>query len=189
MSTSGSTLSKLRETLKQEDSALSERLPAVAVPPAVGAKARSDSTAAGKPAAARKGARPAAAPGPKPKVEPRSEPAPEAKNAAEAVPPRARPDRKRPARTAASADGKASAGKEKPAKPEKVVRDSFSMPAVEHKRIKALRAALAKAGCEASKSEVLRAGLALLAARDLKEVIRVVAALPKVKKGKRGKKA
>lgn len=186
MSTSRSTLSKLRETLKQEDSALSERLPAVAVPPAVRAKAaQSGSTAAGKPAAARKGARPAAAP----KPEPRPEPGREAKRSAEAVPPRARPDRKRPARTAAVADKKAKAGKEKPAKPEKVARDSFSMPAGEHKRIKALRAVLARAGCEASKSEVLRAGLALLAARDLNEVIRVIAALPKMAKGKRGKKA
>ena len=73
-------------------------------------------------------------------------------------------------------------------KHEKVERDSFSMPASEHKRIKALREALGKDGVLASKSEVLRAGLALLAERDIAEVARLVAALPKVAKGKRARK-
>lgn len=72
-------------------------------------------------------------------------------------------------------------------KHEKVERDSFSMPASEHKRIKAMREALGKAGVLASKSEVLRAGLALLAERDAAEIARLVAALPKVAKGKRKK--
>ncbi|HAF56282.1 MAG TPA: hypothetical protein DCL01_13980, partial [Thauera sp.] len=73
-------------------------------------------------------------------------------------------------------------------KHEKVERDSFSMPASEHKRIKALREALGKDGVLASKSEVLRAGLALLAEREIAEVARLVAALPKVAKGKRARK-
>ena len=73
-------------------------------------------------------------------------------------------------------------------KHEKVERDSFSMPASEHKRIKALREALGKDGVLASKSEVLRAGLALLAEQDIAEVVRLVAALPKVAKGKRARK-
>lgn len=73
-------------------------------------------------------------------------------------------------------------------KDEKVERDSFSMPASEHKRIKALREALGKHGVLASKSEVLRAGLALLATRDTAELATLIGALPKVAKGKRGKK-
>ena len=73
-------------------------------------------------------------------------------------------------------------------KHEKVERDSFSMPAREHKRIKALREALGKEGVLVSKSELLRAGLALLAARDTGEIARLVAALPKVEKGKRKKR-
>lgn len=71
---------------------------------------------------------------------------------------------------------------------EKVERDSFSMPASEHRRIKALREALGKAGVLVSKSEILRAGLALLAERDTAGVAQVIAALPKVAKGKRSKK-
>ena len=111
-----------------------------------------------------------------------------------------------PARTtkvkADAAPGEAAKAAEKPAekpadraaeaerkdKHEKVERDSFSMPASEHKRIKALREALGKDGVLASKSEVLRAGLALLAERDIAEVARLVAALPKVAKGKRARK-
>jgi len=73
-------------------------------------------------------------------------------------------------------------------KHEKVERDSFSMPASEHKRIKALREALGKDGVLASKSEVLRAGLALLAEQDSAEIARLIAALPKVAKGKRARK-
>ena len=70
-------------------------------------------------------------------------------------------------------------------KHEKVERDSFSMPAREHKRIKALREALGEHGVLVSKSALLRAGLALLAERDTGEIARLVAALPKVAKGKR----
>ncbi len=71
---------------------------------------------------------------------------------------------------------------------EKVERDSFSMPAREHKRIKALREALGKDGMLVSKSELLRAGLALLAEHDTAEIARLVKALPKVAKGKRKKR-
>ena len=77
---------------------------------------------------------------------------------------------------------------DRPEKHEKVERDSFSMPAREHKRIKALREALGKEGVLVSKSELLRAGLALLAARDTGEIARLVAGLPKVEKGKRKKR-
>ncbi|MER2555138.1 MAG: hypothetical protein ABTQ28_17910 [Thauera sp.] len=88
---------------------------------------------------------------------------------------------------AVAADEAARLEAERRDKHEKVERDSFSMPASEHKRIKAMREALGKAGVLASKSEVLRAGLALLAERDAAEIARLVAALPKVAKGKRKK--
>ncbi|HRP95060.1 MAG TPA: hypothetical protein PL143_02315 [Rhodocyclaceae bacterium] len=73
-------------------------------------------------------------------------------------------------------------------KPEMVVRDSFSMPPREHRRLKALREELGKTGRLASKSEVLRAGLALLSQRDTTEIVTLLDALPRVVKGKRSKK-
>lgn len=82
---------------------------------------------------------------------------------------------------AATAEGK----KEKR---EKVVRDSFSMPASEHRRIKSLREELGKAGRLSSKSEVLRAGLHLLGQRSASELVALFDALPAVAKGKRSKK-
>ena len=186
MSTASGTKSKLRASLRQEDAALAQRrrsahapaaaakvapVVAEAAAPVVGAPAAAEVIAPvlppPKPAAARSTARPAVA---------------------------------KAATGMAKARGGAQAGKaaEKPAekaveaerkdKHEKVERDSFSMPASEHKRIKALREALGKDGVLASKSEVLRAGLALLAERDIAEVARLVAALPKVAKGKRARK-
>lgn len=73
-------------------------------------------------------------------------------------------------------------------KREKVVRDSFSIPANEHRRIKALREQLGKAGRLSSKSEVLRAGLQLLGERNAAELVALLDALPPVTDGKRGKK-
>ena len=202
MSTATGTKSKLRETLKQEDAALAQRsrrarTPAVAAkvavkavaPAAVSVEVPVSASAATdviapvlpppKPAAARTPARPAA-----PKV---------ASGAAVA-----RATKVKPSPAPAEAVKAAEKSAEKPAdkaveaerkdKHEKVERDSFSMPASEHKRIKALREALGKDGVLASKSEVLRAGLALLAERDIAELARLVAALPKVAKGKRARK-
>ncbi|MDX5445822.1 MAG: hypothetical protein LPJ87_07180 [Zoogloeaceae bacterium] len=75
-----------------------------------------------------------------------------------------------------------------PAKPGKIVRDSFSIPAVEQKGLKALRQTLEKAGRKATKSEMLRAGLALLATRPLAEIAATLDGLPKVAKGGSKKK-
>ncbi|MDX9887063.1 hypothetical protein [Thauera sp.] len=191
MSTASGTKSKLRETLKQEDAALAQRsrtartarTAVTAAKPAAGAAAATTAEASvsapaaadviapvlppPKPAAARTTARPAV-----PKV--KAGPAP-----AEAGKATEKPAEK-PADKAAEAERKD--------KHEKVERDSFSMPASEHKRIKALREALGKDGVLASKSEVLRAGLALLAEQDVAEVARLVGALPRVAKGKRARK-
>lgn len=70
----------------------------------------------------------------------------------------------------------------------KIVRDSFSLPKSEHEDIKKLRTALKKSGRKTSKSEVLRAALALLISHDTADIITRLDALPKVVKG-RGKKS
>lgn len=162
MATPQSTRSRLRETLKQEDNSLSERLPAVA--PA-SPSAANKAPAAQKPTrtAERKPVLKAALEAPAVAVTTSSAPSLEPDKTA-------RPDA------------------DKKGKREKVARDSFSMPVGEHKRIKALRDALAKAGSPASKSEILRAGVALLAGRGLDEIVQHIAQLPKVPKGKHGKK-
>ncbi len=196
MSTATGTKSKLRETLKQEDAALAQRgrtarTPAAAprtkgaapaAPPVdapVGASAATEVIAPvlppPKPAAARTTARPAAS-----------------KAASGAAVARTTKVKAGPgpveAEKAAEEPGDKAAATERKDRHEKVERDSFSMPASEHKRIKALREALGKEGVLASKSEVLRAGLALLAEQDSAAVARLVAALPKVAKGKRARK-
>lgn len=162
MSTASGTKSKLRETLKQEDAALAQRS---AAPRTVAARAK-----AAAPAVVAAAAEPIAPvlPPPRPAA---------ARSAAPAV--ADKPVEKPPEKPAEA---------ERKDKHEKVERDSFSMPASEHKRIKALREALGKDGLLASKSEVLRAGLALLAEQDIAEVARLVGALPKVAKGKRARK-
>lgn len=176
MVTTKNTQSRLRETLKQEDSALADRLPAPARVSASRSAGRKASAAVAKPVATPRAA---------PKAAPRIVAKAAAQPAAVAEP--AVPDDKTPPAKAVRAEGGKRAKAERD-RHEKVARDSFSMPASEHKRIKALRDALAQAGCEASKSEVLRAGVALLASRGLGEIINLVGELPKVPKGKRGKK-
>lgn len=181
MVTTKNTQSRLREALKQEDSALADRLPAPARVSASRSAGRKASAAVAKPVATPRAA---------PKAAPRIVAKAAAQPAAVAEP--AVPDDKTPPAKAVRAEGgkrvKAEKERHDRDRHEKVARDSFSMPASEHKRIKALRDALAQAGCEASKSEVLRAGVALLASRGLGEIINLVGELPKVPKGKRGKK-
>lgn len=73
-------------------------------------------------------------------------------------------------------------------KREKVVRDSYSLPKSQYAQLKAMRTDLAKTGRIASKSELLRAGLALLFRQStmaVKELIDVLTPLPR---GKRAKK-
>lgn len=70
----------------------------------------------------------------------------------------------------------------------KIVRDSLSIPVIEQKGLKALRQTLEKAGRKASKSEVLRAGLALLAKRPTAEIAALIDGLPKITKGGSKKK-
>ena len=91
-----------------------------------------------------------------------------------------------PASTAEHTASTGIAGVAAKGKREKVTRDSFSMPKSEHARLKQLRTALGKAGRPCTKSELLRAGLQLLAAYKVADTVALLDALP-VRKG-RGRK-
>jgi len=66
----------------------------------------------------------------------------------------------------------------------KVVRDSFTMPENEYARIAEIKEICAKAKMHVKKSEVLRAGLILLAELDTVQLKRAVASLEKIKTGR-----
>ncbi len=89
---------------------------------------------------------------------------------------------------AIEADGKAiSAAKDEKArrpKKDKVVRDSFTMPKSDYAKIAELKQRCLDAGVSVRKSELLRAGLLLLAAAPAKRLIAAVAELDAVKTGR-----
>ncbi|MGA7596157.1 MAG: hypothetical protein WCA64_13265 [Gallionella sp.] len=66
----------------------------------------------------------------------------------------------------------------------KVVRDSFTMPENEYARIAAIKEICAKAKMHVKKSEVLRAGLIVLAEMDPAQLRRVLGSLEKIKTGR-----
>lgn len=195
MTTRKKTQSALRATLKQEDAAVAERLPAVASTAATKPAAReaavkkpvAPKVTAPKPTAPKVTAPKATAPKPqatKPASSRRSS-APSAGPAAPAVAVADKvvlaPAAPRVVSSPARAPKKAKAGK--------VVRDAFSIPKSEHAELKSLRNVLARAGRPATKSEMLRAGLRLLSQRSVSELLAVLDALPVIAKGKaKGKK-
>jgi hypothetical protein len=65
-----------------------------------------------------------------------------------------------------------------------VVRDSFTMPENEYARIAAIKEICAKAKMHVKKSEVLRAGLILLAELDPAQLKRALNSLEKIKTGR-----
>jgi hypothetical protein len=79
-----------------------------------------------------------------------------------------------------------------PAKPEakkakqkvKVVRDSFTMPENEYQKIAEIKEACLKAGLAVKKSEVLRAGLQVLAGLSSAQLKRALGGLEKIKTGR-----
>lgn len=82
------------------------------------------------------------------------------------------------------------AGKpEKPVKPRKVklVRDSYAMPEAEYAKIGEIKKRLAALGAEAKKSEVLRGGVAVLAALNDAELTAVMARVERIKTGRPNK--
>lgn len=81
----------------------------------------------------------------------------------------------------ATAAAKATAQKSKKERKEKVVRDSFTMPRSEYRRIAEIKETCLKAGLPVKKSEVLRAGLKALGAMNAAQLKRVLAGLEKIK--------
>lgn len=84
--------------------------------------------------------------------------------------------------------GKVSASTEKAtterARKMKMVRDSFTFPEVEHKRLVEMKRRLIDLGKEVKKGELVRAGLGILAAMDNAQLLKAVALVEKVKTGR-----
>jgi hypothetical protein len=70
---------------------------------------------------------------------------------------------------------------------EKVIRDSFTMPSRDYKKITQLREKCLKAGMSVTKSEILRAGLHALENMTVEDLGRVVQSVEKVKTGRPGR--
>ena len=75
---------------------------------------------------------------------------------------------------------------EKPVRP-KLVRDSFTMPDNEYAQIAVLKKRLANADAPAKKSELLRAGIALLASMSETDLLAAVDRVPRIKTGRPAK--
>jgi type IV secretory pathway VirB10-like protein len=78
---------------------------------------------------------------------------------------------------------------DKPAKAKKIklVRDSYAMPEAEYAKIAELKKRMAALGSEAKKSELLRGGIALLAALNDAELKAVMARIERIKTGRPSK--
>ncbi|WP_069638340.1 hypothetical protein [Burkholderia sp. PAMC 26561] len=74
--------------------------------------------------------------------------------------------------------------KPKRTKKEKVVRDSFTMPKSDYEKIAALKQQCADNGVTVKKSELLRAGLIILARASDEQLVAAVAAVEAVKTGR-----
>ena len=79
----------------------------------------------------------------------------------------------------------AARGREGAPDPERVKRDSFTMPVADYERIAQLQKRCMRAEIGASKSEILRAGLVALDALTDEQLAAVVRGLDKVKTGRR----
>ncbi|MGF6549414.1 hypothetical protein [Paraburkholderia youngii] len=70
------------------------------------------------------------------------------------------------------------------AKEEKVVRDTFTMPRKDYEQLAVLRQRCLDAGLDVKKSELVRAGLLLLASEPTKRLLAAVKAVEPVKTGR-----
>jgi hypothetical protein len=77
--------------------------------------------------------------------------------------------------------------KPKRVKKEKVVRDSFTMPKTDYEKLGELKQKCLSAGVAVKKSELLRAGLLLLEAVPLAQLLDAIAAVETVKTGRPAK--
>ncbi len=84
----------------------------------------------------------------------------------------------------APAPAKAAAKKPKKEHKEKVVRDSFTMPQSEYRKIAEIKGASLKAGLPVKKSEVLRAGLKALCEMNAAQLKHALTGLEKIKTGR-----
>ncbi|MBS1130834.1 MAG: hypothetical protein H6R16_1836 [Proteobacteria bacterium] len=78
---------------------------------------------------------------------------------------------------------------DKPAKPKKIklVRDSYAMPEAEYAKIAELKKRMSALGSEAKKSELLRGGIAVLAALNDAELKAVMTRIERIKTGRPAK--
>ena len=81
---------------------------------------------------------------------------------------------------------KAKTTKVAPARPQKIkmVRDSFTFPETEHKRLLEMKKRLIALGTEVKKGELVRAGLEMLASLDNLQLAKAVADVEKLKTGR-----
>jgi hypothetical protein len=139
---------------------------------------------ASKPAVSKPVAKPAVKPATKPVAKTIAKPAIKAKPAN-----KAKPATKAKAVTAKANVKKTAKKDTKKAKPEKVKmeRDSFTMPKDEYAQLTLLKARLTAMGQPAKKSELLRAGIKLLAAMSDNTLKTTLAKVPVIKTGRPNK--
>lgn len=89
-----------------------------------------------------------------------------------------------PGKTGVKAALQQAAKKPKKEHKKKVVRDSFTMPQNEYSRIAEIKETCLKAKMHVKKSEVLRAGLKLLAGLDAAQLKHALGSLEKIKTGR-----
>jgi hypothetical protein len=101
-------------------------------------------------------------------------------------PPKAMTAAKQPkaAPVAKQLNGAAAAETEAKREKLKLMRDSFTMPALEYAAIGELKARAAKLARPAKKSELLRAGIKLLSDMSDKQLLAALAAVPPIKTGR-----
>lgn len=68
--------------------------------------------------------------------------------------------------------------------PERLVRDSFTIPAGEYEAIDALKRRYLENGIHMKKSEILRAGLLALSSMDIEELTEVAGRVERIKPGR-----
>jgi hypothetical protein len=72
-------------------------------------------------------------------------------------------------------------------KSKKLVRDSFTMPAEEHQVIDKLKKKIRTTGSEVKKSELIRAGIALLDTLSIRALVAAINQVPNLKTGRPAK--
>ena len=97
---------------------------------------------------------------------------------------RKKPDTKSANERSPSPASKKTAKKAKRENKKKVVRDSFTMPQSEYQKIAEIKAICLKSRMHVKKSEVLRAGLKVLAKLDATQLKRALSELEKIKTGR-----